>query len=59
MIDATHLKAHRTAAASLSKRACSPTLSRRTKGSLNSKLHRFATAVGRPLVMLLSEGQIE
>ena len=56
MIDATHLKAHRTAA-SLLKRACSPTIGR-TKGGLNSKLHAVCDGRGRPLVMLLSEGQM-
>ena len=57
MIDATHLKAHRTAA-SLLKRACSPTIRARTKVSLNSKLHAVCDGNGRPLVMLLSEGQM-
>ncbi|MFC0148285.1 IS5 family transposase [Sphingobium scionense] len=57
MIDATHLKAHRTAA-SLLKRGCSPRRIGRTKGGLNSKLHAVCDGKGRPLVMLLSEGQM-
>nr|WP_272210892.1 IS5 family transposase [Marinicella sp. W31]MDC2876807.1 IS5 family transposase [Marinicella sp. W31] len=56
MIDATHLKAHRTAA-SLLKRGCSPRRIGRTKGGLNSKLHAVCDGHGRPLIMLLSEGQ--
>ncbi len=56
MIDATHLKAHRTAA-SLLKRACSPTY-RAHQGGLNSKLHAVCDGNGRSLVMLLSEGQM-
>jgi hypothetical protein len=38
MIDATHLKAHRTAA-SLHKKGLFPRCIGRTKGGLNSKLH--------------------
>jgi IS5 family transposase len=56
MIDATHLKAHRTAA-SLLKRG-GPRRIGRTKGDLNSKLHAVCDGKGRPLVMLLSEGQM-
>jgi transposase len=44
MIDATHLKTHRRIG--------------RTKGGLNSKLHAVCDEQGRPLVMLLSEGQM-
>ena len=56
MIDATHLKAHRTAASLLSE-AHSPTYFGRTKGRpANSKLHAVCDGKGRPLVMLLSEG---
>ena len=57
MIDATHLKAHRTAA-SLLKKGPVPRRIGRTKGSLNSKLHAVCDGRGRPLVMLLSEGQM-
>ncbi|WP_244546507.1 IS5 family transposase [Bosea sp. OK403] len=55
MIDATHLKAHRTAA-SAQKGAVPRRI--RTKGGLNSKLHAVCDGCGRPLVMLLSEGQM-
>ncbi|WP_156170784.1 IS5 family transposase [Croceicoccus naphthovorans] len=57
MIDATHLKAHRTAA-SLFKKGLFPRCIGRTKGGLNSKLHAVCDGQGRPLVMLLSEGQM-
>ncbi|MFK4875062.1 IS5 family transposase [Novosphingobium sp. ZW T3_23] len=57
MIDATHLKAHRTAA-SLLKKGLFPRRIGRTKGGLNSKLHSVCDGKGRPLVMLLSEGQM-
>ncbi|MEO7026762.1 MAG: IS5 family transposase [Caulobacteraceae bacterium] len=57
MIDATHLKAHRTAA-SLLKKGLFPRRIGRTKGGLNSKLHAVCDGAGRPLVMLLSEGQM-
>ncbi|MEJ8476997.1 IS5 family transposase [Roseibium algae] len=57
MIDATHLKAHHTAA-SLLKKGCSPRRIGRTKGGLNSKLHAVCDGAGRPLVLLLSEGQM-
>ena len=30
----------------------------RTKGGLNSKLHAVCDGLGRPVVMLLSEGQM-
>lgn len=54
MIDAPHLKAHRTAA-SLLKKGDVPRRIGRTKGGLNSKLHTVCDGKGRPLVMLLSE----
>jgi transposase len=57
MIDATHLKAHRTAA-SLLKKGAVPRRIGRTKGGLNSKLHAVCDGRGRPLIMLLSEGQM-
>ena len=55
MIDATHLKAHRTAASL--KKGPVPRRIGRTKGGLNSKLQAVCDSRGRPLVMLLSEGQ--
>ncbi|KAB2695416.1 MULTISPECIES: IS5 family transposase [Hyphomicrobiales] len=57
MIDATHLKAHRTAA-SLLKKGMFPRRIGRTKGGLNSKLHTVCDGEGRPIIMLLSEGQM-
>ncbi|WP_150005777.1 IS5 family transposase [Iodidimonas muriae] len=57
MIDATHLKAHRTAA-SLFKRGALPRRIGRTKGGLNSKLHAVRDGEGRPIMMLLTEGQM-
>ncbi|MEZ5918983.1 MAG: IS5 family transposase [Alphaproteobacteria bacterium] len=57
MIDATHLKAHRTAA-SLLKKGMFPRRIGRTKGGLNSKLHAVCDGNGRPVAMLLSEGQM-
>ncbi len=57
MIDANHLKAHRTAA-SLLKKGLFPDGIGRTKGGLNSKLHAVCDGQDRPLVMLLSEGQM-
>jgi len=56
MIDATHLKAHRTAA-SLLKKGCSPSY-RANQGGLNSKLHTVCDGDRRPIVMLLTEGQM-
>lgn len=57
MIDAAHLKAHRTAA-SLLKKGDVPRRIGRTKGGLNSKLHAVCDRHGRPLILLLSEGQM-
>jgi hypothetical protein len=55
MIDATHLKAHRTAASPL-KKALSRCIGRTRRG-LNSKLHAVCDNRGRPRVMLLTEGR--
>ncbi|WP_430442345.1 IS5 family transposase [Shinella sp.] len=57
MIDATHLKAHRTAA-SLLKKGMFPRRIGRTKGGLNSKLHTVCDGEGRPIIVLLTEGQM-
>jgi transposase len=57
MIDCTHLKAHRTAA-SLLARGTFPRCLGRTKGGLNSKLHAACDGNGRPVVLLLTEGQM-
>jgi transposase len=57
MIDSTHLKSHRTPA-SLLKKGDSPRLIGRTKGGLNSKLHAVCDGAGRPVIFLLTEGQM-
>ena len=57
MIDATHLKAHRTASSLLKGGALSRCIGR-TKGRLNSKLHTVCDGQGRPIVLLLTEGQM-
>jgi transposase len=57
MVDAAHLKAHRTAA-NLRKRGAASHRIGRTKGSPNSKLHAVCDEHGRPPVMLLSQGQM-
>lgn len=54
MIDATHLKAQRTAA-SLLKRYVVRRIGR-TKGGLDSKSHAVCDGYGRSLIMLLREG---
>ena len=56
MIDATHLKAHRTAS-SLKKRGDEPRLIGRTKGGLSTKLHALSDNLGRPVRLYLTEGQ--
>ena len=57
MMDATHLKAHRNRGEPLEKGAV-PRHIGRTKGGLNSKLHADCDGDGKPLVLLLSEGQM-
>ena len=57
MIDSTHLKAHRTSASLLKKEGGSRCIGR-TKGGLNSKLHAVTDGNGRPIVLLLTEGQM-
>ncbi|KAA8384850.1 MULTISPECIES: IS5 family transposase [Alphaproteobacteria] len=57
MIDATHLKAHRTAA-SLLKKGLFPRHIGRTKGGLNSKLHAVCDSQGRPVRLHLTAGQV-
>lgn len=56
MIDATHPKAHGTAASLL--KGSVPRRIGRTTGGLNSKLHAACDGQGRPLITLLSEGQV-
>ncbi|WP_249212880.1 IS5 family transposase [Acetobacter thailandicus] len=57
MIDATHLKAHRTAASQL-KKGLFPRHIGRTKGGLNSKLHAMCDGQGRPVCLHLTAGQV-
>ena len=57
IIDAIHLKAHRTAA-SLAEKGDAPRRIGRTKGGLNSKLHAVTDGEGKPLMLLLSEGDM-
>lgn len=61
MIDATHLKAHRTASSLRDQKVGSGhtcgRLIGRTRGGLNSKLHVTADARGRPIGMFPSAGQ--
>jgi transposase len=57
MIDATHLKAHRTASILLKKRGV-PRHIGRTKGGLNSKLHAVVIGEGKPIIMALTAGQV-
>ncbi|WP_246811259.1 IS5 family transposase [Mesorhizobium sp. AA22] len=56
MIDATHLKAHRTAA-SLLKKGLYPICIGRSRGGLTSKLQVVCDGKGRPLLLYLTEGQ--
>ncbi len=57
MIDSTHIKAHRTAA-SLLKKGLFRVRSGRTRGGLNSKLHAVCDGDGKPIVLLLTAGQV-
>lgn len=56
MIDATHLKAHRTHQACAKKRG-SKRLIGQTRGGMNSKLNVVCDSKGRPIQMYLSAGQ--
>ena len=56
MIDATHLKAHRTAS-SLRKKRGSKRQIGQTRGGMNSKLNVVCDSKGRPIQMYLSAGQ--
>jgi len=58
MIDATHLKAGASHRREPFKKWPVPRRIGRTKGGLNSKLHAVCDGNGRPLIMLLSEGQM-
>ncbi|WP_442902526.1 IS5 family transposase [Frigidibacter sp. MR17.14] len=57
MIDATYLKAHRTAS-SLGKKGGRGRLIGRTKGGMNTKLHAVTDGEGRPLRLFMTAGQV-
>lgn len=56
MIDATHIKAHRTAASLLKKGALSRCIGR-SRGGLTTKLHAGCDSSGRPVRLVLTKGQ--
>ncbi|MFC3314883.1 IS5 family transposase [Falsigemmobacter intermedius] len=58
MIDATYLKAHRTASSLRPQKGGRERLIGRTKGGLNTKLHALTDRDGRPLRFFLSAGQV-
>ena len=58
MIDATYLKAHRTASSSAVKRGVRSRLIGRTKGGMNTKLHAVCDSQGRPLNLFVTAGQV-
>lgn len=62
MIDATSLKAHRTATSLRAKKGGADNqqgrLIGRTKGALNSKLHAVTDADGRPIRFFMTAGQV-
>jgi transposase len=57
MIDATYLKAHRTAS-SLRVKGGLGRLIGRTKGGMNTKLHAVTDASGRPISLFMTAGQV-
>ncbi|MBN2973486.1 IS5 family transposase [Sphingomonas floccifaciens] len=58
MIDATYLKAHRTASSLRIKKGNLGRLIGRTKGGMNTKLHAVADANGRPLSFFMTAGPV-
>ncbi|WP_446740826.1 IS5 family transposase [Sphingomonas sp. CFBP 13728] len=58
MIDATYLKAHRTASSPAGKKGGLGRLIGRTKGGMNTKLHAVTDAEGRPLSFFMTAGQV-
>ncbi len=58
MIDATYLKAHRTALELGGKKGGVERLIGRTKGGMNTKLHAITDANGRPLSFFMTAGQV-
>lgn len=58
MIDATYLKAHRTASSLRVKKGGLERLIGRAKGGMNTKLHAFTDAGGRPLSFFMTADQV-
>ena len=58
MIDATYLKAHRTASSLRAKKRGRGRQIGRTKGGMNTKLHAVTDAKGRPIRFFMSAGQV-
>ncbi|MBL7238163.1 MAG: IS5 family transposase, partial [Komagataeibacter hansenii] len=58
MIDATYLKAHRTASGLLVKKGDPGHLIGRTKGGMNTRLHAVTDHNGRPLSFFMTAGQV-
>ncbi|MEJ5141588.1 IS5 family transposase [Gluconobacter albidus] len=58
MIDATYLKAHRTASSLRFKKGDPGRLIGRTKGGMNTKLHAITDQNGRPLNFFITAGQV-
>ncbi|MFI2767220.1 IS5 family transposase [Sulfitobacter sp. M22386] len=57
-IDATYLKAHRTASSLRLKKGGRGRLIGRTKGGMNTKLHAVTDSLGRPIRFFISAGQV-
>jgi len=58
MIDATYLKAHRTATSMGVKKRGRGRLIGRTKGGMNTKLHAICDSQGRPIDLFVTAGQV-
>jgi hypothetical protein len=58
IIDATYLKAHRTATSLGVKKRGRGRLIGRTKGGMNTKLHAICDSQGRPLNLFVTAGQV-
>ncbi len=58
MLDATYLKAHRTASSLRAKKRERGRQIGRTKGGMNTKLHAVTDAKGRPIRFFISAGRV-
>ncbi len=58
MIDATYLKAHRTASSRQAQKGGRGRLIGRTKGGMNTKLHAVTDREGRPVRLFVTAGQV-